>query len=497
MISSLQKKYAIAVQRSLEDPVFHRTTFFKDGYLFAPHVEIVNLIEKHIKLRSGKVITIRVTRQFGKNEMSAWIHARAALRYQNNDESIVRVAPTYKPQIVNSKLRVTKQFHQDMLLNGKLLKTIEGFIFQYRGLMIFFLSADPDANVEGATATLLLDIDEAHKTDTNIIEERFMPMTAFKSAPTVMWGVAALKDDILYDYFQYNKENEPELALEFPAKLCCELSPAYARHYEERVKKLGATHPVILQQYDLIDGDAEGGYLKSPHITSLFDSVHTHQYEPKSNARYIMLIDIAGENEENVDSIEDVLKNDGQSKGKRDSTIAWIIEVDAKDRKYNYPLYRIVQGHWWTGKQLAAGPSGIPGQQEILLNLCFKWKPMKVIVDARGVGEQVAMYLKKRYPKTVPYKASANTVSQDCYGLLALINNDRVKMWRNDADPKWVELMKQSKHTQYEIRLGDLMRIIKPSSWQHIDMIKALTYLGGQIRHQQMVSLSTKRGRLM
>jgi hypothetical protein len=465
----LAKWFKSLRERSLKDVAYHRAMLYNLP-LFPPQAEAIKLIERHIHNKTGKVITVRSARQTMKNECSAMLCVRALEYYRDSGGTYIRTAPTWKPQMINSKQRVEKFLKMDPLINGD-YKRREGFILQHGQAQVLLLSTDKQANVVGSTASIALDIDEAHKVDKGKFEEDFGPMAAYHNVPIIMWGVAADKQDLLYEYVQHNLEHDPELNLSYPASIWCELMPQYAKHYEERVRKLGPDHPVILTQYDLVDVDTLGGYLKPHHITSLLHSEHQRYHAPRSDADYIVTIDIAGEAESEE---EDPLK---KSRGAKDSTVALIFEVDPEDRVNDYPACRLVDIHWWTGKPLADEPSGLPGQQSILLKLLKQWKPKLTVVDSRGVGEQLAKYLAKHHSGVLTYAADSASVSQDCYGLLALINNERLKVFCNDDSAEYAELCRQLKRCRYEIREHDRMRLIKPAGQGHIDMVKALSYL--------------------
>jgi hypothetical protein len=121
----------------------------------------------------------------------------------------------------------------------------------------------------------------------------------------------------------------------------------------------------------------------------------------------------------------------------------------------------------------------LPGQQTVLLNLLNIWKPRSTVVDARGVGEQIAKYLAGRWAGVQVYTASDKTVSEDCYGLLALTNNDRVKVFAVDKTPEYAELRAQCRLVRSEIRAHEAMKLLKPQAGEtrHIDMVKSMTYL--------------------
>ena len=456
------------VIEAMRSPRYHREVFCRSA-LYWPQEEAIKLVEKHMAAKSGKTITIRACRQTMKNECAATIHARALARYRIKGGIIVRTAPTYRPQIVNSKMRLEKMARIDPFIFGRLERK-EGYIYTNGNAQIQFLSAQDRTNVEGATASLLLDIDEAHKIDKGKFEEAFAPMAAWENVPVVMWGVAADKEDLLYEYRMHNEDRDPALNLQYNCDVWSELRPQYARHVEERKQKLGESHPVFLTQYKLVDIESTSGFLRADHIESILASDHERQAAPRDGASYVCVIDIGGEDDEG-----EVQSDKGRAI--HDATVCFIAEVDHTDRVYDYPKFRIVQCHYWVGKAFGSNVAGQKGQQELLLDILNRWKPSKTVIDGRGIGSQMAHYLYRRAHGIEIYSASATTVSEDCYKFLGLVNNDRVKMWQNDQSAEWNQAVAEMRHTKYEIFNHDQMKIIKPPSGGHIDMVKALTYL--------------------
>ena len=193
----------------------------------------------------------------------------------------------------------------------------------------------------------------------------------------------------------------------------------------------------------------------------LLSGSHERCRAPLDFEAYVIGIDIAGEDEEESQA-RVRLENP-----RRDSTVAIVAAVDASNSAYDLPAIRVRDIYWWTGKALGH-------QQEDLLALIQLWKPVGVVVDSRGVGEQLASYLRRREPSVRPYKADLNTVSDDCYRLLGFLNSGQLTMFRNDDSPEYRELVRQARHARYEILQHDRMRIVKPSPAEHIDFVKAL-----------------------
>jgi hypothetical protein len=379
---------------------------------------------------------------------------------------------------VNSILRLEKHLKEDPVIGGRWGKR-QGFIYESGHAQVHFLSADKQASVVGETASIALSVDEAHCTDQDKYDRELAPFTASTNAPTLLCGVASGQQDLLY--FYRDKLDGTDCVLEFPASVWCDLSPAYAGHYTERVRLLGADHPVIKMEYDLKDLESVGTYLNSKHRAALFSGDHVALEGPRDNMLYSLLVDIGGESESDLDDV-----GVRGLEPERDSTNYWIVEVDPEGSTDPYPLARIVSGEWWTGRS----------HLECLPDLCElieHWNISMGVIDARGVGEATAMAISRKFPFIQAYKASNIDVSEDCYDLLARINTGRVRFWKADPDADKVirEVQAQVRSTRYELRAGPLMKITKSNSVnaasRHIDGVKALTYLGRSLQNISII----------
>jgi hypothetical protein len=247
-----------------------------------------------------------------------------------------------------------------------------------------------------------------------------------------------------------------------------DIHPPYADHVERRVNALGWDHPVIITQYLLKSIAAKGRFINKKQEMSLFSQGHLRETSPRYGRRYQMVVDVAGGNEEfNPD---DLLQ--GFEGVDADSTAIIIFEVtDQMSVNGIFPIVRIVDIIWLTGTDL--------GVDEDMVDAAIKhWSPEKVCIDGVGVGRQLSETMVKRYGESMikMYVASDTDVSEDCFGTLARLNADSIKMFSDDDSPEYREITRQVTHTQYASNKGK-MKLIKPKSDQHIDIVKALTYI--------------------
>ncbi|MFO7780734.1 MAG: hypothetical protein R6W94_03835 [Spirochaetia bacterium] len=123
-------------------------------YQLRPAEAVLRSVLEH----QGPTFAVMMSRQPGKNELSAQLEAYLLNLYRLRGGQIVKGSPTFKPQTVNSILRLTDRLSN--FWNQDQFRRREGYIIELDHARAFFFSAEPSANVVGATASLLLEGDE-------------------------------------------------------------------------------------------------------------------------------------------------------------------------------------------------------------------------------------------------------------------------------------------------------------------------------------------------
>jgi len=481
-------------QKCLDDPDFEAREASKRP-LRGPQCEMVRKIESHVERHDGEVLTIKSSRQTGKNEVEAVVERRHLWRRQfsRRYECWIRTAPTHKPQIVNSKKRLREHLmldthniiHYPLFMRKKLAKE-EGYIWRLGNAAVEFLSSGPQANVVGATASTCLSMDEAHKVNKEKFDEDFAPFTADTSAGTLLWGVGGNGLDTLQFYIDKNKaDGKGHLNLSYPYDYWLEVHPPYRVHFDSRVNVLGFDHPIIMTQYRLLSIAARSRFLNDKQVKSILSGNHERQQQPRDGRRYEIIIDIAGGNEEY--NPDDILK--GIEDIPTDSTAIIIYEVTGElATNKHFAMINIVNIIWLTGTDLGV-------DEEMIVETIKYWRAQKVTVDSVGVGRQIGESLVKKFGEYMVnmYVASEQDVSEDCYDLIARVNFDSVKMFNNDDSPEWLEFERQLGHTHYQAQKGK-MKLIKTKPNLHIDIVKALTYINRNRPVAGMIEILSNEG---
>ena len=170
----------------------------KTGVSLRPYQEeIADAIVRSVVRHEGRTFVVMLPRQSGKNELQTHLFGWLMFRFGRLGGRIVSVSPTFKPQTINAMDKVRTNLERSAMTRGQWSGS-GGFVLKYKAARAQFFSADPSAKVVGATADLLLSVDEAQEVDIAKFDKDFDPMTASTNATRVMWGTAWTKTTLLH-----------------------------------------------------------------------------------------------------------------------------------------------------------------------------------------------------------------------------------------------------------------------------------------------------------
>ncbi len=149
-------------------------------------LDVARAVARSVAERQGLTFTVLMPRQAGKNQLSAHLEAFLLVRRQHAGGSMVKCAPTFRPQVLTSIARLRRAL--DNRLTGGRWRLRDGYTVELGAARIQFFSAEPRANVVGATATLLLECDEAQDVCPDKWDKDFRPMGATANVTTVLYG---------------------------------------------------------------------------------------------------------------------------------------------------------------------------------------------------------------------------------------------------------------------------------------------------------------------
>jgi hypothetical protein len=411
----------------------------------------------------GRTFAVMMARQAGKNETAAQVEAFLLNLRRRAGGYIVKAAPTYRPQSLNSLQRLRA------VLAGSPLPPLQrdgAHMLRCGRARIAFYSAAPGANVVGATADILLEADEAQDIDPDKWHKDFTPMGAATDATTVLWGTAWTADTLLARTILALREQEARdgvrRVFRVPWQVVAEAVPAYGRHVRRQIARLGMQHPLIRTQYLLEEIDDVAGMFPAS-TQALMRRAHPRQQGPTEGRAYALLIDVAG---------EALAPDSERAGGRRDSTVATVVEIAQATDPWgvtlaSLPRYLVMERYLWTG----APHHDLAGA---LAHLADLWGARHVVIDATGVGAGLASTLRHMLgARVIPFVFSAQSKSRLGWEFLGLCNSGRFIDHRPDDSPEQQRFWREVAAARYELADGpnQQMRWGVPDPAIHDDLL--------------------------
>jgi hypothetical protein len=376
----------------------------------------------------GDSIVVMFPRQSGKNELQAQVECYLLSILSIHNAEMVKISPTFKPQTLNAMRRLERTLEKNKVVKG-IWKKESGYIYRIDTARMFFLSGGPDANIVGATASHLLEVDEAQDVQISKYDKDVVPMAASRNATKVFWGTAWTSNTLLARELRAAKEAQQQDGRQRVFVLTADdvaaEVPEYGLFVKEQIAKLGRNNPMVRTQYFSEEIDAEGGMFP-PARQALIKGEHPRQVEPTPNRIYALLLDVAGE-DENAGGDPEELVNPG-----RDSTALTVVEVDLStmaDPVIRKPTYKVVDRKTWIGVKHTA----IYGQLRALIDL---WHARYVVIDGTGIGSGIASFLAAAAPgRVLPFLFNSSTKSKLGWDFLAAVETGRFKNFKGE-DPE-------------------------------------------------------------
>lgn len=390
----------------------------------------------------GREFAVLMARQAGKNELSGQLEAYLLNLFRRRGGQIVKASPTYKPQTINSILRLTQRLNN--CWNRGQWRRREGYIVELDAARTLFFSAGPRANVVGGTASLLLECDEAQDVDPIKWDKDFTPMGASTNATTVFWGTAWTSKTLLAQTYRrlqrLEKRDGKRRVFKVTADEVAEEVPAYGAYVARQVAKKGREHPLIKTQYYLEEIDAQGG-LFPKHRRALMHGDHERKANPQGGY-HALLIDVAGEDEEPGDAQQRALLENPQ----RDATALTVVDVEIRPNLL--PIYRTLDRKLWLGTKHTA----LHGQ---ILALAEHWHAVWIVVDATGVGAGLASFLVKSLgDRVIPVQFSPKVKSEIGWDFVGIVETGRFRDYLPDEAPETRQFWYEVENCEYEVRDG-------------------------------------------
>ena len=396
--------------------------------------QVAKAVVDSVLAQRGLSLVVMFPRQSGKNFLQAQLEVYFLVRFARVGAEMIKFSPTFEPQSLNAMRRLEAALQANWLTRDTWKKS-SGNHYRFGNAHLTFLSAAPGANVVGATASTLLELDEAQDIESDKYDKQIAPMAASTNATRVFWGTAWTEQTLLARELRLAEEAQTRDGIRRVFRLSADVIrqevPAYGVFVDEQVARLGRTHPMVRSQYFSEEISTEGG-LFPPARLGLMKGSHPAQELPEPGKLYALLVDLAGEDEAmrqgtptGLEQAE-ALVNPG-----RDATAITVVEVDLhlqSDELVGKPIYKVMQRYLWTGEKHST-------QYARLLALVERWQPQCIVVDASGVGAGVASFLADRFgERVVQLRFTQQVKSRLGWGFLAVIDTGRFQDYLPDKE---------------------------------------------------------------
>ncbi len=457
--------------------------------LRAYQVPVIKAVADSVFRQRGLSFVVMFPRQSGKNELQAQLEVYLLMMFSQVTPGcdLVKVSPTWKPQSLNAMRRLESVLKRN-LFTRTLWQKESGYIYRVGDARITFLSGAPEANIVGATANTLLEVDEAQDVLVEKYDREIAPMAASTNATRVFWGTAWTRDTLLGRELRTAHEAEKKDGIQRVFRVDADVVsvevPAYGAFVRGQVEKLGRFHPMVRTQFFSEEIEADGA-LFPPERLGRVIGTHPPVTQAEPGRVYALLVDVAGE----AETSPGLGEQSSAEQDRRDSTAVTVVEVQmsyepvgtshefagvpvvgmasefvgmAREPSHLHPVYHVVWREQYTGLKHT-------DQFSRIASLAERFHATHLVVDATGVGAGLASMLQRAFPdRVIPFIFNASTKSDLGWTFLNLVDACRFQDYALPENPKpefnrLLELhalfLRQLGRVQYDIPVGPEKRM--------------------------------------
>ncbi|MDD5190620.1 MAG: hypothetical protein PHE50_06230, partial [Dehalococcoidales bacterium] len=405
--------------------------------------QIATAVLESVFGKKGLTFSVEIARQGGKNEVSAQLELLLLTLNLNLPHNLIKCSPTFQPQAAVSMTRLADRLN-DAGFHG-IWRGERGYIIRLGSARAIFLSAEESANVVGNTAHLLMEIDESQDVSKEKYTKDFKPMGSTTNCTVVHYGTTWDETTLLEEVKQNNLELEQRDGIQrhfrYDWQEVSKYNPEYLAYVEAERQRLGDNHPLFLTQYCLLPLTGNNSFLNLQQRAQL-QGKHARCHEGEPGKIYIAGVDLAGEAEDTVNPLK-------TTKPRQDATVMTIGEMDFTNMNaiQKQPGIKIVEHYAWTGvKHTDLYPKLVDLLRDV-------WNCKRVVVDATGIGQPIAAFLRQALgSKVTPFVFTGASKSKLGFELLAAVNAGRLKMYAGDGSPEYREFWQEIELAKSEYR---------------------------------------------
>jgi len=390
-------------------------------------------------------------RQSGKDEAVAQMCAFLLAVLNRIEGHMVHVYPT-GGQLATGVDRLEARL-DNCLLDGRWWGKSKPIRRGIGTAQVAFFSGHPAARPEGATANVLLIINEVQDQVETVVERRFTPMRASKNATALYVGTVRTTGDYLWKVRQrlekmQSQDGFPRVFVVDPFIVGAE-NPHYLEFVQSQVQLKGRQHPTVRTEFFNEPVDVAAG-LFPRRRRGLMQGGHPRLSAPQEGEVYVALVDVGGQDEAGTGE----LQNPG-----RDYTVCTMVRVVRDPRIKIGPTYEVVDVFVDQGSRHFQ--SGVAGASlfDRLLGYLTHWNAALVICDMTGVGQGLTDALQEAYNRQVFGFDFARSYGKARLGsdFLAVVETGRFHYFRDDLDQEGTDawwFFTQAEQCGYELAEG-------------------------------------------
>jgi hypothetical protein len=398
-------------------------------------------------------------RQSGKDEAVAQLCAFLLSLFHRVEGGIVHIYPT-SGQLATGVTRLEHRL-DNAWFGGRWWSKSKP---TRRGLglaQVAFFSGHPMARAEGATANVLLIVNEAQDQVEAVVERRFTPMRASTNATALFVGTVRTTNDYLWRVKTRLEKLEADdgirrVFLVSPYDVGAE-NPHYLEFVENQVKTKGRQHPAVRTEFFNEAVDVAAGLFPARR-RALMLGTHCRQRTPQAGEVYVALIDVGGQDEGASELRIAAERSELQNAG-RDYTVCTIARVLRKESVKIGPVFEVVDVFVDQGSRHFQETVGRTSLFHRLLAYLTHWNVAAAVCDATGVGQGLTDALTEAYKRQVFGFDFAKSYGKARLGndFLAVVETGRFRYFRDDHDLEGSDawwFFTQAEHCGYELAEG-------------------------------------------
>jgi hypothetical protein len=437
-------------------------------------LELARAAMDSIQKGMGLTFSVEIARQGGKNELSAHLEVLLLTLYMARGGNLIKCSPTFKPQTIISIERL-KQRLDDFGFDG-IYHLQMGYIVQLGSAEAIFLSAEGSSSVVGHSADILLEIDESQDVSKEKYSKEFRPMGSATNVTTILYGTtwddSTLLEEVKLANLELERKDGIKRHFRYDWQEVGRYNPDYIKFVQTERQRLGEEHPLFRTQYALLPVTHGGGFLSRQQIALLLGE-HQRQSQPEEKRTYIAGIDLAGEHEPEMTGWD----AHGNDRGRGcDSTVITIAEVDARlpslggqAANPSQPVLKVVEQYRWTGTPHSQLYTQMT---DILKNV---WNCYRIVVDATGIGQPVASFLRRELgSRVIPFVITSKSKSDMGFELLSIVNSGKLKLYKQDGSQEYKETLFELERARAQYRPNQTMNFYVDPHEGHDDFLVSL-----------------------